>query len=348
LLTIGNNITLRIIDSSGVGGAASGQLTLNGRGLGVTNSASLIVVDTGGTLNIYNNAVIKDNRISGSGSGVLMDGTTLNMYGGIIENNQAAVSGNGGGGAVCVNSGTFNMYSGALIRGNQAGHAATTGGGGGVYVASGASFVMNGGTIDDNNAAGAGRGGGVFVNGGTFTMEDGMIGGLTAANRNRARSGGGVCVIGAGSFIMNGGTISQNTCTSWGGGVYAYVGTFNMNNGTISGNVSEEAGGGVFLLEAHFNMYDGKIQGNSAWWGGGVYVGGDTVASRATFTMNGGNIYGIDASPLSLANTADEEGASLYVEPEGIAQYGPMLGGGGIYLPYDDEGWRFTNDTLPN
>jgi hypothetical protein len=84
---------------------------------------------------------------------------------------------------------------------------------------------------------------------------------------------------------MNSGTISGNSASSYGGGVYVDSGTFTMSGGTISGNTSN-------------------------YYGGGVYV------SSGTFTkQSGGVIYGSNAS-ASLKNTTrgDGYGHAVYVE----------------------------------
>ena len=76
--------------------------------------------------------------------------------------------------------------------------------------------------------------------GGTFTMNDGIISGNTAAN------GGGVYVGSSGTFTMTGGTISGN---SEGGGVYVNAnGTFNMTGGTITGNTATTSTSGCGVI----------------------------------------------------------------------------------------------------
>jgi uncharacterized repeat protein (TIGR02543 family) len=143
-------------------------------------------------------------------------------------------------------------------------------------------------------------------------------------------------VYAAGSFVMKGGTIKDNTnTTSSGGGVYG--GTFTMAGGTISGNTaSSSPGGGVY--GDTFTMTGGTISGNTASDGGGVYVwndntstmtggtiagntapsygGGVNVGSYGTFTkQSGGIIYGPDADDVALRNTAvsDTYGHAVYV-----------------------------------
>lgn len=158
---------------------------------------------------------------------------------------------------------------------------------GGIYVESG-SFTMNDGSITGNSGGDNSFGGGVYVKGSsastiTFIMNGGTI------SDNSASYGGGVYVASMGSFTLSGGTISRNRGGVAGGGV-CVDGTFSMNDGTISGNRSSTAGSGVYV-GGTFNMNDGTISGNDSLnrdqpsYGGGVCVDG-------TFNMNKGTISG--------------------------------------------------------
>lgn len=131
---------------------------------------------------------------------------------------------------------------------------------------------------------GSKKGLGVHVSGGTFDMYGGSITGNSSSN-----GGGGVYVSGGGTFNMYGGSISGNETTGreygQGGGVYVSGGTFNMYDGSISGNRASTYGGGVYVKDGTFNMYGGCIDNNySAIYGGGVGMGG------GTFHMEGGSI----------------------------------------------------------
>jgi len=155
----------------------------------------------------------------------------------------------------------------------------------GVYVVGG-TFIMNGGIINGN-----GMGINLSIhNGGTFTMNGGSI------NGNR---GSGVS-LGSGNFIMNNGTISGNR----GAGVLVYSnGNFTMIDGTIRDNTRTvdydfDGGGGVYVLGT-FTMNGGTISGNTSRTGGGVYVteggsfiktGGTITADNKATVQNGGNI----------------------------------------------------------
>ena len=86
--------------------------------------------------------------------------------------------------------------------------------------------------------------------GGTFIMNGGTI-----SNNRADYDGGGVYVEEGCTFTMNGGTISGNTVHNYGGGVYANWGaTVNLNGGTISGNTARDNGGGVFVKNCKFNV----------------------------------------------------------------------------------------------
>jgi uncharacterized repeat protein (TIGR02543 family) len=200
------------------------------------------------------------------------------------------------GSLVRVNSGgTLVMNTKSKISGN------TASSGGGVYVNGGA-FTMTGGEISGN------AGGGVYVYSGTFTMYGGKI---------TSNSGGGVGVYSFGTFIMDGGEISGNTASNYGGGVVLSGGVFTMNDGKISGNTAS-FGGGVYIYYGNlslgvyqagwFTMTGGEISGNT---GGGVYV---NVYNGGGFTKSGGGtIYGSDAAS-TLKNTAtNNDGHAVYV-----------------------------------
>ncbi|MDR1636299.1 MAG: InlB B-repeat-containing protein [Treponema sp.] len=211
LFAVGYKVTL-ILDNN---------ITLQGRS---DNTASLVRVNSGGTLVMNTGSKISGNTSSPSGGGVYVFGSgTFTMSGGTISGN---TSSSYGGGVYYQGSGTFTM-SGGTISGNTS----SSYHGGGVYYVGNGTFTMSGGTISGNTSFGIG--GGVFVYDGTFTMSGGTISGNTASYGG----GGGVYAGGSGTFTMSGGTISGNTSSS-GGGVYVYSGTFikQQSGGVIYGS----------------------------------------------------------------------------------------------------------------
>ncbi|MDR0302062.1 MAG: InlB B-repeat-containing protein, partial [Treponema sp.] len=186
------------------------------------NNASLVKINSGGTLEMNEGAKITGNTNTSSeiyvyGGGVYVNGGTFIMSGGEISGNTVK---------------TTNSFTGSSICG------------GGVYVNSGA-FTMRGGKISDNTINAINQyqsvcGGGVYVNSGTFIMEGGEISG-NYANETQFR-GGGVYVNG-GAFIMEGGEIFENKGS---GEVFVNSGTFTMEGGEIFDNTAEtDFGDGV-------------------------------------------------------------------------------------------------------
>ncbi|MED9969502.1 MAG: right-handed parallel beta-helix repeat-containing protein, partial [Ruminococcus sp.] len=164
-----------------------------------------------------------------------------------------------------------------------------------ISVPSGASLTLN--DVNGNTGKITGghsdRGAGVR-NDGNFTMNGGTITGNTATAH-----GGGIYTI-HGDFIMNGGIITNNTADGVGGGVCA-SGPFTMNNGKITNNKANGSGGGGVYVDSAFVMNNGEISGNIASDnGGGVCV------NKNTFTFKNGIIEGNVANNgggVSLTNS---------------------------------------------
>jgi hypothetical protein len=189
----------------------------------------------------------------------------------------------------------------------------------------------------------------VIIGGGTLVMEDrSKITGNTIASQ-ASRDGGGVFVYG-GTFIMNGGIITGNHQTgsrqglsvdrSGGGGVrlMGKNSTFIMNAGEISGNTALR-GGGVYVNRGHTNvsgiatfiMKGGKICNNTATSEGGGGVGVENTAN-SIFTMTGGEIFGNRST-----NSGTCYGAGVFVARDAIFKKQPAEGEteSGVIYGYD-------------
>ena len=308
------------------GGTISGNTATKGGG---------VYVSAGATFTMNGNASVTGNNATGStgkdnmgtGGGVYVSDGTFTMNGGSITKNTAN-STDGGVGVYTATSttATFTM-KGGTISGNNA----TKGGGVGVYRA--AKFEMNNSaSITDNTAN---QGGGVYVESGTFDMNDGTISVNTAKNEKTTSdtNGGGVYVNKSGTFNMNDGTITGNkatntdqTNTTYGGGVYVSGGTFTMNGGTssVSKNTATN-GGGVSVSSGKFNMNDGTISGNI---GNGVFVNGGTftVSNKPTVKENtkdgaASNVCLAGGAHITIGGTLNE-GASIGVTKKKDVDYG--------------------------
>jgi predicted outer membrane repeat protein len=166
--------------------------------------------------------------------------------------------------------------------------------------------------------------GGVY-NIGTFLMQGGEI------SNNYALNGGGVR--NRGIFRMSGGEISGNSAGNDGGGVYNED-TFEMSGGEILGN-SGAIGGGIYnwggavvsnsQYGGSFTLSGGLISGNNAWRGGGV-------GNQGIFVMSGGEISNNNATVNGGGVTNGQLIAQANFEMSG----GKILGntaekGGGVY-----------------
>jgi hypothetical protein len=124
-------------------------------------------------------------------------------------------------------------------------------------------------------------------NNGIFTMNDNSV------IKNNSECGITVGDSNGGTFIMNGGRISNNTSSDYGGGVIIREGTFIMNGGEISFNSATNYGGGVsiggdsysgFFIVAN-DQVKSSIHNNTATNGSQVYVN-----SFSTFTVGGESV----------------------------------------------------------
>ena len=356
------------------GGAISGN-TVAGNGGGVCVGANGAFTMYGGMISGNTATYDSSERSGGNGGGVLVGANgTFTMNGGTISGNKAtynslASSATGSGGGVCMlwgnddDPGTFTMSGGSITK-NEALN------GGGLYAAAKSTFTMSGSSaISENTAASDddddGHGGGVYMRG-SFTMS----GSSTISGNKATNDGAGVFVAGsygqtAGSFILNGGTISNNEVVNKrsdndGGGVFVGSGnttngSFTMNSGTITRNKAG-SGGGVSAY-GNFTLTDGTISDNEAsYGGGGVYsasyltmeggtISGNTAAhrgggvySRYLFTMKGGTISGNTATGDS---SIEEGGGGVYAYSTFTMDNGTISGnmtgrdGGGVYAAAD-------------
>ena len=243
-------------------------------------------------VNIINSNPAKGGTISGTatdgGALLLRNNANVTMTDTTITNSRAAYRG----GAVCVDSGSsFTLDRGSTITGCQAGR------GGAVYVIDGSFTQTNDAVITNcsvfENAAfsACGYGGAVYVAKGIYTLQSGSV-------TNNSATQNGIIYIANNSgaeFTMTKGKISGNTCKN--GTIYQAGGTMTLAGGSITDNTCTESGGGVYqnggssLLLGNTNAsQDVVISGNKAVNGAGWYINGGNCL------MRGGNITGNKAT----------------------------------------------------
>jgi len=278
------------------------------------------------TIVVKANESLAPTTISRNNNNIILSGGTT----------EKTISLSSNGSLFTINYGTLTLENNITLQGRSSNNASLV-----RLDNNNASLIMKAGSKIQNNTVimndSDSCGGGVYIYTGSFTMDGGTISGnrveatsssSSYSNTLRAKGGGVYLHLPSDTFIMNGGTISNNTAysnkfSSAGGGVYT-SGTFTMNGGTISDNTAESSsilatsytyGGGVAAWDSStFTMSSGSISGNSVKsadnrLGGGVYV------KNNKFTKIGGTIYGSNASPTTLQNTAKDtnSGHAVYV-----------------------------------
>ncbi len=252
---------------------------------------------------------ISGNRVTRQdGAGVNVQNASFWMYGGEIRDNHVDAAQNDGGGGVCTHSSSRFILYGGTISGNT-----SNGDGGGVSTV-GCTFEMHGGTITGNTAAGNGGGAGLWNV--SFTLSGGEISGNTASG-----DGGGVYFSAWGAdstlSIADALKIEGNSAAN-GGGIYVNTACLTMTGGSISNNTVTGSGGGVYFGGDTFQVSGGvSIAGNKK--GGtdnNVYLPGGKVITVAN--MLTGPVIGVttEKTPSSSGYVRIASGQNLCATPE--------------------------------
>ncbi|MEX2093485.1 MAG: choice-of-anchor Q domain-containing protein [Pirellulales bacterium] len=256
-----------------------------------------------------NNASNRGGGIAFAVGGLGSSSGSVAINGGLIADNSASLNGGG----IYGRTGAFQAF-GTTISGNQAG-----GSGGGIAVPQTGVPIMTMSLVDAmivNNSAnaatppprgGGGSGGGIWIPSGmvSLTLLD------TVVSHNSARQGGGISRSSqsvSGNLSAIDSTISGNTATAHGGGIYNIgSGALSFTRTVIAGNVSGAGaagpgappnGGGIFSRTADVTLVASSLTGNStiSGRGGGLYmtqtgdlnVTGSTIADNFARSVGGG------------------------------------------------------------
>lgn len=205
-------------------------------------------------------------------------------------------------------------------------------------------------------------GGGLFINGGSVTINDGVI----IKNNLSWKGGGGIAVSGSGTLVIIGGKITNNCCyysegNSMGGGICVRgKSKFILSGGEISYNKTSGFGGGVCYAgdgtaDSIFIMTGGEICHNRTEcvnsYGTVCGQGGGLSFSSGNFTMSGGSIHnnfaksnygGLFANEGNLSitggeirdNTSEGQYKCIYIWARGTT----LKLGGNAYIPAGEHG----------
>ena len=179
------------------------------------------------------------NVITNNGMLTIMTSSSGNILGGF----------NSTGGGGIINNGTLTVLSGCNIVMNRGQE------GGAVVNNAGASFTLSGGSLVMNESTQFG--GGAVSNHGDMIMTDGTI-----SHNEAAMNGGGIWS--EGTLTINGCTITYNTCTDRGGGIYLSKGTLNLSGKlAILGSSCGENDNNLYVNTGAVATCSGPLEKNS-------------------------------------------------------------------------------------
>ena len=325
LLDISGNHINTVIDVSAGANASIENVSItdgassNGQGGGINSNGTLALVDS--LISGNTSAGFVPMRVSGGG-GIYSSGS-LSLQHDYIENNESkngggelgggiysrgslttagnspsVISGNiaqsGGGGILIAGQGTANLSDIDVLSNT---------GGDGVGIWDRGTLVLSDSTVANNDALGY-NGGGIRVDpGASLVLTDSTITGNTASGgTDGVDDGGGIYFNSTVALSMiSGCTISDNTASFQGGGIYADVDegappTLTVSDTTIVQN-SAPMGGGIFAHATNLNVFDCTISGNSSSGAGsGAGIFDETPANYGEPYLGNTIVWGNDES----------------------------------------------------
>ena len=292
-----------------------GAITLSGN-----NALRLFIVNNGVSLTIKNLTL---ENASGTGN---LDGGAIRSLGSLIVSS-STFTGNmnppGFSGGGIYSSGSLHVTN-SQFNNNEAGSA-------GAIWQQGSAATISNTTFNQNKATNTGS----YGFGGGVLLSDNATGTITSAtfNQNTARQGGAIHVRSGAQLTISDSTLSGNSSTSGGGGIYNNS-TLVQTNVALSGN-SGATGGGI---ENHdtATLTGGSLTSNSALFGGGgiyndtagtsamlnnVLVSSNTVSNNFSSPVYGGGIENYANLTLTDSTLTGNSASSA----------GSLSFGGGLY-----------------
>lgn len=301
-IVIDKNLTIKKAD-----GAASAVLDANKDTDGKPKHR-IFKVEGGKTLTLTN-LTLKGGKPDGldeEGGGILVKGSTLNMTNCAVTGNTAQ----DGGGIFAKKEGSTASavtISGGFIgsdgTGTDANKSTGYSGGGGIYIGEDCSLTMKENVKIIGNQTGA-SGGGIYTGANcVLTMEN-----CTVSDNTASINGGGIFA--QGTLTLTSCTVSNNTASSIGGGAYL-AGTVNIKGAsTIAHNEAQGSGGGIYaasgslMLEnatiggdqSYYGTESNKAKGNKAKDGGGIFAQAALTMKNCTVSYNTAETSGISSA----------------------------------------------------
>ena len=316
-----NGSVAHIIDST-----VSGNRSSFGGGI-FQDEGSLIVEDSvvsgnstfnygGGILSISGTLDVTESTIAGNisdfhGGGIQSNGALANITKSLVSNNSASNEGGG----FFNDAGTLQVVD-STIEDNTANE------GGGFFNDAGTLQVTDS-TVESNTAN---RGGGIYSDQGSLTVTKSTI-----SNNNLTASGDGGGIFAREHMTVDASTITGNSASDKGGGIYWQKVTNNASAhvlaSTVSGNNASN-GGGIFQNDGSLTVASSTISDNTGHYGGGILSFADTLnVSHTTVSDNTANTGGGIQSNGAVANVVSSivSGNSATTDGGGIFMNGGVL-----------------------
>lgn len=237
------------------------KLTVNGRRVFSNVTGTLNIVDCSGTGHIHGN-------VNNNASITMVDGGTMNIYGGLFTAEEVTETKNGGLFTV-INGGTLNLRGGTISGGT------TNGYGGNINIASG-TFNLYSGKVIGGVSKGNQPGGNIVLSDAKSVMN--MYGGSVEGG-NASSYGGNIAVMKSGaSLSITGGTVKNGTAATHGGNIGMAFGNALLKNTRLQGGTASTYGSGISVVNtAHLTVMDSTVEGQirvsgSVTMGGNVSV----------------------------------------------------------------------------
>lgn len=346
---------------------------VNVGGAGIHNKSNLTITNTtisgnitplygGGIFNNIDddsltliNVVVDGNEAGLSGAGIYNYGedSTLIVEDSEIINNVATDWGGGlyNKGSVTTNNSTISNNTadwgaGVLQLGGDMtltdtnildNHATTSGGG--IWLGDG-TLELSGGSVTMNTTVLSG--GGIYAGGWMVTPGTSLLLGDTTVSDNSAEKGGGISTFVA--TEITGSTISGNSATIFGGGVYGTdpSAIVTVTNSTISGNHADVDYGGIYFLTSDLVLNNVTVTANSmgsAYGVGGVYASGNATVRNSIIAMQ---TAGEDCLSLTSLGYNIESGTLC-----GFTAVGDQQNTDPLLLPLADNGGSTETHAIP-
>jgi parallel beta-helix repeat protein len=134
---------------------------------------------------------------------------------------------------------------------------------------------------------------GFVNNGGQLTLNNTTVSGNTASNL-----GGGIFNDSESTLVLNNSTVSGNTA-NYGGGIYNFNGSLTLFNSTVSGNTAKGGGGGIYNYGG-LTLMNSTLSGNTTSGNGGGIALFDNQATITFCTIYGNTAH--EGGGVSIAH----------------------------------------------